>query len=103
MNEKPDRSLDRTQDSPQRSPQARQPEGTTSTAQGGTQQPAPRLPHERDESADSQAPGHPAADRVGQLAHDDVVHGVADTSRSVETDQTYHRLREGAPEGRKKT
>ncbi len=69
----------------------------TSVAQGEAQRPAPRLPHERDESADSQPQAHPAAQRVGRLAHDDVVHGVADTSRSVETDQTYHRLREGAP------
>ncbi len=74
----------------------------TSVAQGETPQRAPRLPHERDESADSQAPGHPATERVGRLAHDDVVNGVADTSRSVETDQTYHRLREGTPEGSKK-
>ena len=68
MNEKRDRSLDRTQDSPGRNPQAQR---------------------------------HPAAERVGRLAHADVEHGLVDTSRSVETDQTYHRLRESAPEAGK--
>ena len=101
MNDRRDRSLDHTQDSPRTSPQARNPTGNTSTAQGETQRPVPRMPHERDESADQQAQRHPAAERMGRLAHDDVAHGVADTSRSVETDQTYHRLREGAPDGEK--
>ncbi len=97
MNEKPDRSLDALQDSPGRSPQARSPGGNTSSAQGETPRAVPRTPHERDESADQQASEHPGAKRIGQLAHDDVMHGVADTSRSAETDQTYHRLRQDAP------
>lgn len=97
MNDKRDRSLDHTQDSPRRSPQASHPAGNTSAAQGETQRPVPRTPHERDESADQQAQRHPAAERVGRLAHADMEHGLADTSRSVETDQTYHQLRKGEP------
>ena len=101
MNEKRDRSLDHSQDSPEVSPQARNPSGNTSTAQGETQRPVPRMPHERDESADQQAQRLPAADRVGKQAHADLADGLADTSRSVETDQTYHRLLEGAADGEK--
>lgn len=97
MNDKRDRSLETTQDSPDPSPQARHPSGNTSSAQGETQRPVPRLPHELDESADQQAQRQPAVERIGRLAHDDVAHGVADTSRSVETDETYHRLRQDTP------
>lgn len=67
----------------------------TETQQGETQQTVPRMPHERDESADSQAREQPSADRIGSAAHEDVVRGVPDTSRGTETDATYHRLREG--------
>lgn len=73
--------------------------GETSPAQGETQQPAPRLPHERDESSDEQAARHPSMERVGRQAHADLERGVADTSRSVETDATYHRLRGEAQPG----
>ena len=71
----------------------------TETQQGETQQTVPRMPHERDESADSQAREQPCADRIGSAAHDDAVRGVPDTSRSAETDATYHRLREEAAQG----
>lgn len=96
-----DHSLGHTQDSPKENPQARSPSGNTSTVQGETQQPVPRMPHERDESADQQAQSEPSAKRVGCLAHDDIERGVADTTRGVELDATYHRLREGAPDGEK--
>lgn len=89
------------QDSPPESPQARSPSGNTSTAQGETQQPVPRMPHEHDESSDQQAQGELVPSGKGRLAHDDVVRGVADTTRSVEIDDTYHRLRQGAPDGEK--
>ncbi|MEY4711797.1 MAG: hypothetical protein RIS88_1247 [Pseudomonadota bacterium] len=72
----------------------------TETRQGETQQAVPRLPYERDESADSQARGPASAQVIGQLAHDDQVRGLADTSRAPETDATYHRLRR-APAQRK--
>jgi len=44
---------------------------------------------------------HRPSDVRELLAHADVEHGLVDTSRSVETDQTYHRLRESAPEAGK--
>lgn len=67
----------------------------TRTAQGETQDPVPREPFERDESSDDA--GEPTAldQHRGRLAHQDLERGVADTSRSVETDATYHRMRQG--------
>ncbi len=75
----------------------------TETRQGETQQTVPRMPHERDESADSQSPDSPsreppAAQGIGRAAHADQARGLPDTSRSTEADATYHRLRE-TPEG----
>lgn len=66
----------------------------TETAQGEILERVPRMPHEHDESADSQVPADSAAQALGRMAHDDVERGVPDTTRSVETDATYHRLRE---------
>ena len=66
----------------------------TETQQGETQQTVDRMPHERDESADSQAGTPAAAQEIGRAAHEDQTRGVADTSRSAETDATYHRLRQ---------
>jgi hypothetical protein len=76
---------------------ARPDKGSTVTAQGETQSPKPRMPHERDESADSQAPDNAQARRIGEIAHDDVVEGQQDTSKALETDATYHGLRQDAP------
>jgi hypothetical protein len=70
--------------------------GNTVTAQGETQQPKARMPHERDESSDSQAAENPTMGHMGTMAHDDVVQGHQDTSKSQELDATYHRLREDA-------
>ncbi len=78
--------------------QGRQPGGETSTAQGETQHPVPRQPHERDESSDQQAAEEPSMKRLGRLAHADVQRGVADTTRGAELDATYHRLRQGPGE-----
>jgi hypothetical protein len=75
---------------------ARPGEGSTVTAQGETQSPKARMPHERDESSDSQAGDNAQARRMGEIAHDDVVDGQQDTSKAQETDATYHRLREDA-------
>jgi hypothetical protein len=75
---------------------ARPGEGSTVTAQGETQSPKARMPHERDESADSQAPDNAQARRMGEIAHDDVVEGQQDTSKAQETDATYQRMRQGA-------
>lgn len=68
--------------------------GRTESAQGETQDPAPQLPHERDESVEATAPTEPVTRQLGQLAHQDASRGVPDTSKSAETDATYHRLRE---------
>ena len=54
---------------------------------------APRLPHERDESADSQPPGEPSGKRVGAAAHDDVSRGVVDTSKAPELGRAYGKLK----------
>ncbi len=78
---------------------ARPSEGNTVTAQGENQAPKARMPHERDESADSQAPEDPSTRRMGQIAHDAAASGQQDTSKARETDATYHRLREDAERG----
>ncbi len=76
-------------------PQPHEGRDQTRTAQGETQEPVPREPFERDESSDDA--GEPTApdQRRGLLAHQDLERGVADTSRSAETDATYHRMRQG--------
>ena len=75
--------------------------GNTVTAQGETQQPKAQMPHERDESAHSQAADNPSARRMGEIAHDDVMEGQQDTSKAPELDATYHRVRQGAAPGDK--
>ena len=47
---------------------------------------SPRLPHERDESADSQSA---APDPVIQQGHADIERGLVDTDRGPVTDQIY--------------
>jgi DNA invertase Pin-like site-specific DNA recombinase len=51
-------------------------------------EPAPRLPHERDESSDSQANG---VRPVIQQAHDDLESGKVDTDRGPPMDEAYQR------------
>ncbi len=69
----------------------------TATEQGPTQEAVDRMPHERDESADSQSPALPAAQEIGRMAHGDLARGLPDTSRGAETDTTYRRLRDSTP------
>lgn len=76
--------------------------GNTTMAQGEHQQPVPRMPHERDESADQQPRMEPSNERVGRAAQADTERGVADTSKGAELDATYDRLREDLPDGEKK-
>ena len=58
-------------------------------------EPAPRLPHERDESSDS---GTGAPSEVIRRAHDDVESGRSPTDRSETTDEVYRRsLRDRVP------
>ena len=75
-----------------RSPVAADPkgDGNTRTEQNGES--SPRLPHERDESSDSQRnqDGYASPTELGKRAHDDVERGVVDTTRGAETDRTYN-------------
>lgn len=69
------------------------PQAQTVMAQGEDQQAVPRLPHERDESADSQASAEPSTRRMGKLAQRDAERGVADTTKGAELDATYAPMR----------
>jgi hypothetical protein len=76
--------------------------GNTTMTQGETQRPVPRMPHERDESADQQPKMEPSNDRVGRAAQKDAERGVADTTKGAELDAAYDKLREDLPDGAKK-
>ena len=65
--------------------------GQTKVEQGGES--APRLPHERDQSADSQATQDGRPPEVGRRAHDDVEDGRVDTDRGTVTERTYEKLK----------
>jgi len=57
--------------------------------------PAPRMPHERDESSDS---GAAAPSEVMERAHDDAVSGKTGTDKGEATDAVYRRtLRDSTP------
>ncbi|WP_332813009.1 hypothetical protein [Ramlibacter sp.] len=71
--------------------------GNTTLVQGETQHRVPRMPHERDESADGQARMEPSNRRVGERAHADAQRGVADTTRGAELDAAYGKLRKEPP------
>ena len=53
--------------------------------------PAPRLPHERDESAGDETSSEPSQKAVGEVALDDLTGEKTNTDRSKETDLTYNR------------
>ena len=76
--------------------------GNTVPAQGERQEPVPRMPHERDESAGSQARAEPSNQRLGQVAHDDLERGLVDTDKGPALDQAYDKVREGAQDPVKK-
>lgn len=57
---------------------------------------APRLPHEHDQSADSQVDRAPAHQERADKAHDDVERGAVDTDKGPVLDQVYDKVREGA-------
>ena len=52
----------------------------------------PRLPHDRDESADSQVVGPPETRAIGHKAHDDVEAGRVDTDRGPVLEQLGRQL-----------
>jgi len=61
--------------------------GMTRSQQGGDSE--PRLPHERDESSDSQESQGGEPTEVGKQAHEDVERGIVDTDRGPVTDRVY--------------
>lgn len=71
--------------------------GQTVPAQGETQDAAPKTPHERDESTDSQALREASGSRMGQQAHDDLQQGQVDTDKGPQMDAVYDKIR-GADE-----
>jgi hypothetical protein len=81
---------------------AKTPQGQTLPAQGERQEGVPRMPHERDESADSQTRGESATQDIGRVAHQDARRGLPDTSKAREMDRTYEQLRKDLPDGEKK-
>ena len=76
--------------------------GETVTTQGETQERVPRMPHERDESADSQAASEPSARRMGEAAQEDLERGRVDTDKGPVLDETYDKVRENADDPIKK-
>ena len=76
--------------------------GDTVPVQGEKQDRVPRMPHERDESADSQAPSEPSAPGMAQVAREDIERGVVDSDKGPVLDQTYDKVREGADDPVKK-
>jgi hypothetical protein len=81
-------------------PPARQ--GNTVPVQGETRERAPPMPHERDESADSQAASEPSGPRMAQVAREDIERGVVDTDKGPVLDQTYEKVRDGPVDPEKK-
>jgi hypothetical protein len=78
------------------------PQGNTTPVQGEAPRRAPRAPHERDESADSQAGSEPSGRRMAQAAREDVERGVVDTDKGPVLDETYDKVREGSADPDKK-
>jgi tripartite-type tricarboxylate transporter receptor subunit TctC len=62
--------------------------------ESGARRPA-RLPHEHDESADSQVDRAPADQERARKGHDDVERGVVDTDKGPVIDQAYKKVRGG--------
>ena len=62
--------------------------GDTKTRQGGDS--APRLPHERDESSDSQEAQDGQTPEVGRKGYEDIERGSVDTDRGPVADRVYN-------------
>jgi hypothetical protein len=63
------------------------------TGDAAARKPVPRLPNERDESADSQSAQEPSAKRVGRTAHDDLKQGRVDTGKGPVMERTYEKVK----------
>ncbi len=62
--------------------------GKTKVEQDGES--APRLPHEHDQSSDSQQSQEGTAPRIGRQALEDVERGLVDTDRGPVVDRVYN-------------
>ncbi|MDM0065884.1 hypothetical protein [Variovorax sp. J31P207] len=62
--------------------------GNTQVEQEGES--APRLPHEHDQSSDSQKSADGSPPRVGRQAHEDLERGLVDTDKGPVTDRVYN-------------
>ncbi len=69
-------------------PQTDGDDGETQAEQDGGA--APKLPHERDQSSDSQKNPDSGPPQVGKDAFDDVERGAVDTDRGPVTDRVYN-------------
>jgi hypothetical protein len=68
-------------------PQKGTDSGKTKVAQEGES--SPRLPHERDQSSESQQTPDGRPTEVGRQAHEDVERGLVDTDRGLEANRVY--------------
>ena len=68
-------------------------DGNTSVATEGSSR--PRLPHEHDESADSQVAADNDVKHVIEQAHADLERGLVDTGTGPVIDRTYERVKRG--------
>src|SRR3569832_481547 len=73
------------------------PQSKTIPEQGERQEKVPRMPHERDESSDSQEKGEAVDRGIGEVARKDVERGLVDTDKGPVLDDTYDRLRGSSP------
>ena len=65
---------------------------TQSARKGAAQEHEPRMPHEHDQSADSQGNARGQGQQeVGKQAHTDIERGLVDTDRAPEVDRLYRR------------
>jgi hypothetical protein len=74
--------------------------GNTVVQQGENQVPKARMPHERDESTDSQSPDAASTRRMGQLAHDDAASGQPDTDKGPALDAAYENQKDSPKQRR---
>jgi hypothetical protein len=78
-------------------------QGKTMPAQDEIQQPVPRQPHERDETADQQGKGGEAsAPRMAEQGRRDLERGLVDTDKGPALHEAYDKVREGTPDPEKK-
>ena len=87
--------------------QRREAPGVGRTEQKRERDVEPRLPHERDESADEQGRDGPTRGElfnqdIGEKAFDDLASGRQDTGRLPVTDKTYEGLRKEPSPAKKK-